>query len=907
MLDYQNPLKIQEDANTGLLLLVDDNGKKLARADSPTSLLSVAKSKGVLAGDLPPPTDPRQEKFEKEQLERERVEKESAASNTAESAVADSEKNTTPLNTTISETPSAVVAEKAATTPPPKTLSDKEPNTAKKVEKQKQQEKSTARPNPLFDYANFTYGISLHVVPPENYNKMMTVPGYQYIPIAGNNVGTVLIASGGRRNDSNFKRHPDFNEDFYFKELKMTTVVGLSARTKNTNAIEVSFTIIEPYGITLINRLLSMANNINTNSWMQIPFLLEIDFFGNTSTGEAHNKIIGQTKYIPIKITGCKIKVGKEGSEYQISAVPFNHQAYNDSNVRTPAAFEVTATTVDDFFSSESARAGEAEKIMQVNNAVNDRIEALNKQSTEEEKNKSPNSNRLAEINKAKQQLGQAAQTSSYLVGSYTAAINSFQEQLVNNKKKLQQFPEKYSFVFDDEIKKSKIVFPDKTAINKIAMLDKTSQQAIAEIRSSAGIQTNGFDKTKESFGINAGTSIIDVINQVMRNSEFIRSQLKDTKIDAQTASDSDIESYANKSKKTIKWYKIIPIIEIDKFDLVRDTYSKKITYYVKIYEFFNTKSPNAPIAIPDTALKEYHYMFTGQNQSIIDFSLDFDTMFYTVLTSDNAKLEKTLVLTTPEEDLSGKSKLQKPEVGVQDHAVKFVTGQMDIAASQGTSPDAKSQTVNDFYKASLSDSRGDMINVKLKIIGDPEFIKQDDIFFNPVNTKFDKNAVIDKNGSLIFDAAEIHALLTFRSPIDFDPKTGLANFGGPASTSVFSGMYRVIYVENEFKNGQFTQNLDLIRMFKQEKYDTVSKVSDSSQANRSDAPKTIAESKKDPEDEPLKNAYKIPTKTPTNKETLVKNPIKIPTRSPIPSDSQKLMNELKSVNPIGIGKANNE
>ncbi|NBP04099.1 MAG: hypothetical protein EBU90_29200, partial [Proteobacteria bacterium] len=279
----------------------------------------------------------------------------------------------------------------------------------------------------------------------------------------------------------------------------------------------------------------------------------------------------------------------------------------------------------------------------------------------------------------------------------------------------------------------------------------------------------------------------------------------------------------------------------------------------------------------------------------------------YTVLTSDNSKLEKTLVLTTPEEDLSGKSKLQKPEVGVQDHAVKFVTGQMDMAASQGTSPDAKSQTVNDFYKASLSDSRGDMINVKLKIIGDPEFIKQDDIFFNPVNTKVDKNATVDKNGSLIFDAAEIHALLTFRSPTDFDPVTGLANFSGPASTSVFSGMYRVITVESEFRNGQFTQNLDLIRLFKQEKYDTVSKVNDTSQANRSDAPKTIPESKQDPEDQTAKNAYKIPTKTPKNQNTLVKNPIKVPTRTSIPSDAKKLMDDLKSAKAVDINKANIE
>jgi len=775
-----------------------------------------------------------------------------------------------------------------------------------------------ARPNPLFDYANYTYGLSLHVVPPENYNMLMNNPNYQYTPMV-DGVGTILIASGGRRNDSNFKRHPAFNEDFYFKELKFTTIVGMTTISKNTNAISMSFTITEPYGLTFINRFLEMAQNIKAKSWMQIPFLLELNFFGNTETGEIHDKIVSQTKYIPIRITNCKIKVTKDGGEYQISAVIFNHQAFSDSNVRTPAAFAVTAKTVEEFFSSDPNKAGEANGILNVNKAVAARLEALSNEAVKEQKKKNPSEARLNEIAKSNQELGQAVQSSTYLVGSYTAAINSFQKQLVKNNKTMQEYPEVYSFKFDEEIAKSSIVFPKKTAINMIPMPDPTSsQKALAEIRSNAGIQTIGFVRNRESFGINAGTSIVEVINQVMRNSRYIRDQITDPTIDVQKASDSDIQNYANKANKKIKWFKIIPIINIKDFDCIRDTYSKEIIYVVKTYEFHNTKSSTAPKSVPESALKEYHYIFTGKNDSILNFDLDFDTTFLIVATADKTKLEKTVTSTISEENLSGKAPRQKLDISVQDTMIKNTSLQMDLAAAQGGSYDAKGQAVNDLYRASLSESPGDMINIKLKIIGDPELIKQDDVFFNPINYPSKSSEIIDKNGSLLFDHYEIPVLLTFNTPTDFDQETGLAKLESATMPSVFSGMYRLIKVENEFKSGQFTQTLDLIRMFGQTKYDNLKNPNTPSQANRQPEATTIAEGKNKDQESSLKNSYKIPTRTKPSTNLLEKinqpkdengqpigNSYRIPSRTRV-KEMMDLNDSLKNVAPTNMTNSKN-
>jgi len=58
-IEYTNPLTIKEQESTGLLILVDATGKRLARAELPTDLLNLAREKGVLTADLPAPTDPR--------------------------------------------------------------------------------------------------------------------------------------------------------------------------------------------------------------------------------------------------------------------------------------------------------------------------------------------------------------------------------------------------------------------------------------------------------------------------------------------------------------------------------------------------------------------------------------------------------------------------------------------------------------------------------------------------------------------------------------------------------------------------------------------------------------------------------------------------------------------------------
>jgi hypothetical protein len=119
-----------------------------------------------------------------------------------------------------------------------------------------------------------------------------------------------------------------------------------------------------------------------------------------------------------------------------------------------------------------------------------------------------------------------------------------------------------------------------------------------------------------------------------------------------------------------------------------------------------------------------------------------------------------------------------------------------------------------------LSKMQGDMIGVKLKIIGDPHYIKQDDIFYRPVFAS-DTTVAVDPgidprltpNGSIRTDDGTVYVNLTFRTPMDINDPDGLMKFSDQNLTqSAFSGLYRLITVTSHFQGGQFTQELDLVR-----------------------------------------------------------------------------------------------
>lgn len=691
------------------------------------------------------------------------------------------------------------------------------------------------RRNPLHEYASYTYSIALFILTKEDINTLTVNPA-SWEPGAGR-TNTCLIASGGK-NTGRYTRNANFTDDFYFDNLKMTTMIGMNNRSKASNAIEISFTVLEPYGMSLLDRIMQTANDIRAPNFKAMPYLLEVEFYGFDDSGKAI-QVSDQRKRFPIQIIEMKIKVGSRGAEYAIKAIPWNHQALSQSAATTPVNLEVKASTVAEFFrdnradqaavTSQDAKKLEAQSTIQrkeqADKEAADKAKAQSKgaagggrggqggATADQVNGTTPSSDARtptdAEAVKAKGIVNHA-----FAVSSFCGGVNAWYTDLII--KKLRATKDEIEFMFHDgppdcpyNIAKSKITVPENKDISRSAVKEDKPEDAAK----SAAKDANRVFTDATAFAISAGTSIPQVIDMVMRNSTYITDQIKDPK-------NMQPQELAEKEGKPLWWYKVIPTVKIGEYDYALNKFSNTTTYHVIPYKVYDSKHPNGPAAAPKGAIKEYHYSYTGKNVDVLDLQIDFDTLFYTAVTAGAAKWQADQATTAAkqQEDAAAKAAKENPEAAKElvNRQLRLVSSQPQSTGAGGTQNGVKPVLAADIQKGLYSTQRGDMLNLKLKITGDPELIKQDDIYTNPGQGGYagarDINGA-NQNGSVDMDTGEILAQVEFKTIVDMDEQTGLPRQQVNPENSVFSGLYRMLEVENVFAGGKFEQTVNLVRV----------------------------------------------------------------------------------------------
>lgn len=722
-------------------------------------------------------------------------------------------------------------------------------------------------PNPLSAYASYTYNLNLHILTADDYHNMVNDPT-NFVPsrnlISGANKYNATYNPNNSTDVSGTLRDPAFTDDFYFDELKMKTIIGLNAVSGASNAIEINFTIIEPYGMTLMNRILDINNNeLDVANYLEMPYLLEINFFGADDFGKLQ-QIPDTTKFIPIKIIGFKIKANTKGSEYTVQAVPFNHQANFASFQDIKANFGVTADTVGKFFSSTALSASQ---------------QAAVDKTFDETARQSPGKGADSEPPSGTRSPSSASATSKSInLTSLTEAVNAWNRKLATDGNV--DYSDKINFVIDDVISNSSITDPAKNdvgntkAVDPVTNAKSNSAQAsgstlpdpqttynatpaasntgayfgnphVAAQGAKAGAQqstgagggrggqggptaaqatqntalanpnspdANTVDFGSSMFHLNAGTKILQIIDMVMMNSQYILNQLQDPTIKNKSEATSSPAALAEANGvNQVQWYKIVPEVQLDKYDHTRNVWGKIITYNIQAYTYYNNRHPDMPKTPPPPAVKNYQYIYTGQNTEVITFDIDFNALYFTSLQANRGNT--TDLTDTKDQPEGNASKPAKPPAKVIDpQKIGYKGGSAPGSSSLG-SVRAEVQAAHNVLQSFYSQPNGDMIQLKLQILGDPQFIKQDDIYYSPrAITKLNLRGNQIVNGSLASDNGELFCTCVFKTPVDIDEVTGLLRKDSKYNISYFSGYYRVLSVDSEFRNGKFTQTLELIR-----------------------------------------------------------------------------------------------
>jgi hypothetical protein len=391
---------------------------------------------------------------------------------------------------------------------------------------------------------------------------------------------------------------------------------------------------------------------------------------------------------------------------------------------------------------------------------------------------------------------------------SLTAALNAQEKKAA--KDAIVSEPDEYAIEIYNEatdILKSKF---QQTSKNSSYLVDaKEAFDVVRNQINTAGILTFTFPVAKD------GITIPKIIDEVMIHSEYCIKSIENAK--------KDPAGY-------IDWYRIETRFEYKKISSGGQT-AKKLIYVIVPYKAHSSvwKSPAEKFKgvseIRKSIIRKYEYFYTGQNDDILKWELNFDFLHFTMLNptllGDSAtnslavagRVDKEVIYTAnPGDDLSqlarvtGASRIMRTNKSVG-------------AAPQGGAyaDDEAVKIARMFQEALRTNNSKGQIRVEMDIIGDPYYLSEAGVFLtdksNSAQIKRPANVtdLIRSNGSMADGESEVRVFLGIRTPIDAPVPDG-SFFEFPRGYSPFSGLYKLLRTKNMIKDGVFTQKLTLLR-----------------------------------------------------------------------------------------------
>ena len=661
--------------------------------------------------------------------------------------------------------------------------------------------------NVLDKFSSYTYQIGVYLLSPVQYeqfvkSKKKSINGYNLLFQSGGaptNTGgfQAALAPGGQtffENDGTASfssaaptsaqadagRNPAFPLDFYIQECHVTNLLQGKGTGMSHSAATLKFTVIEPVGITLIDRIyqavqdIAPRNSQNRINYANAQYLMVIRWFGYDQNGNITGGSSANTdprsaveKFIPFVINRINWRVNTKATEYEFDCTPVQQiVAAGTRRGVVPYDIQLSEGTVGGVLAGNLAYVDRSPTATApgANTTTGDVARADRGQTPAPTK-------------------ANAARTPKTVVKQgLMAAMNDFSQKLVNDKK--YQFADQYEIVFApgaEAIRDASIVLPDKKLV---PVGTPASARASAVNPATTSVQN-----TLNTKSITAGQPIVQVIDQIIRNSSYITNQaLSRYNEDNEQEPNSDNQQ----PKKPVNWYRInfeaVPIG--NEPDNQRNDYAYKIRYVISAYKLDYYDSKYFPMGLFRGVHKSYPWIFTGQNTAIIDYYETLNTAYNMLISGSSpgdsaAERERRKVAATLRELMT------------------YTYGPGSGESRQGA--DGRSNEPS----ANMADSLyggSDLANTKLTIIGDPAWLQQGSLS-GSILEQLSLDSSFLPDGTINFDAEQVCFEVQWRRASDYDLQTGLMDRRN--EPPAVSRVYIASKVTSSFRQGQFTQVID--------------------------------------------------------------------------------------------------
>jgi len=708
-----------------------------------------------------------------------------------------------------------------------------------------------SQPNILDRYNNYAWSASVYLMNKTQYSKLMNskdkkIDGYNLLfQSGGAGVSDGVIrppfptgSSGGDADaqEGGFygtaapvypsaNRSPFFTNDFFIDSVTLET----QCMGKGTGAAHLAstlkFTVVEPQGITLLDRLYEAVANFEPKestgkvNYLAATYLMVLRFYGYDESGNIVYPVKGGLdspvntsdpsavveKFIPFIIAKVNWTIGTKTVAYDFEAapvgqnigggssrgtIPYDVQLVDSTvggllggNAKYSTGTAPTATPGKSTTYTESFDTGSGSGWDNQAQTDQDRLRAAQAAPGSGSSYKPPST------------AAAAPSPKKVITEGLMGAMNDFQQELVTRGTYL--IADEYSIEFVGipalasaaDISDAKIQLPNVKKDKKQA----PNAQPQTKNPSNLNQDTISVDYENRNFSITAGQQILQVIELVIRNSSYIGKQ----KLVIESPDGKQILN--QQTTKNVTWFTISMSCERKGFDDNRNDYAYKIKYTVSPFLVKNLDSQYFPTTKFTGVHKSYPFWFTGQNTAVKDYQETLNTMFVSTLSGSGPGTSVT-------------AQLRKKYTSSMSDLVKFVYSPRSDQSNFGAEGKELEPNAN---AAEILYNPSDLANAKVRIIGDPAWIMQGSQF-KPVTASTVYPAArtgFEADGSISFDSQDILFEMLWQRPEDYNLSTGVADpyakQTGPDKKPLQSRVYIATKVTSEFKGGSFEQTLD--------------------------------------------------------------------------------------------------
>lgn len=713
--------------------------------------------------------------------------------------------------------------------------------------------KIVSRPNVLDEYYSYTYSASVYLLTETQHARLQnsrnkTVDGYYLLFQSGgapsNNGGIRQPATGGGQTDpgqgpatstptaaaprSDGGRNPFFPNDFYIDSISLKSVIAGKATGSAHNAAELKFTVIEPTGITLLDNLYNAVQNIAPRdaggrvNYTAATYLMVIRFYGydqNGSPVQAAAKLDAEgtsdrsaviEKFIPFKIANINWSIESKLVSYEWDCTPVGLMiAGGTARGTIPSDVQLVNSTVGGLLSNNRATTANSSSGENQNPGTTFLRPQSTAQNSAEQSRLLDNERATQNYNNSNEFAGMQEQNTSTVTraapanavaapgnkgaSGLMAAMNEIQQSLV--RRGIYTTADVYSIEFvgpgSKEISGARLQLPN-------ARVDKKQTASGASPAQVGGAALDSsrqsVDIVSRNFSITAGQQLLQVIEQVIRNSSYITDQA----LVVMNANGTYTVNPKANPNKPMKWFEISMTATAidDKIDPLRNDYAYNIKYVIRQKTIPNFDSKYFPVSTFSGVHKSYPYWFTGQNTAVMEYQETLNALYHVTVSGDaraGAARADREAFTSSLADIR-----------------KYSYSPRSNASSQGASGKEFELGAN---ASEVIYSPGDLAETKVKIIGDPDWIQQGSLF-RAAEQIISAPTGFDPDGSIAFDSTMPMFEIVWQRPQDYNINTGLAD---PYSTQPSeynrtpqqSRVYVTHTVTSDFIKGAFTQQLE--------------------------------------------------------------------------------------------------